>query len=102
MSSFADDPQRKAEVDLIFLNIEKTIEEIRATRGQILQQAADTDLSRADIVLRRKQAFWETPKAILLVVATTAAIVGGLAGALGYKIGTTPAAPIVIQMPSLK
>jgi hypothetical protein len=42
---------------------------------------------------------WETPRAILLIVATTAAIVGGLAGALGYKIGTTPAAPIVIQMP---
>jgi hypothetical protein len=99
MSGAYDDPRRRAETDQIFLNIEKTIEEIRATRGKIIQQAADTDLKRVETDLNRKRLFWETPRAILLIVATTAAIVGGLAGALGYKIGTTPAAPIVIQMP---
>ena len=99
MSGTWDDPKRKAEVDLIFLDIEKRIEEIRATRGKINQQAAETDLSRVDLLLRRQQVFWETPKAILLVVATTAGVVGAIAGTLGYKIGATPPAPIVIQMP---
>jgi hypothetical protein len=44
------------------------------------------ELLEMDIKLRRKQVFWETPKAILLIVATTATI----AGLLGYKIGSTP------------
>lgn len=59
---------------------------------------ADTDLQREllemDVQLRRKQVFWETPKAILLIVATTATI----AGLLGYKFGSTPPQPIVIQL----
>jgi len=51
-------------------------------------------LLELDILLRRKQTFWETPRAILLIVATTAAV----AGILGWKIGATPPAPIVIQL----
>jgi hypothetical protein len=52
------------------------------------------ELTRLDILLRRKQVFWETPKGVLLVVATTAA----LAGVLGFKIGQTPPAPIIIEL----
>jgi hypothetical protein len=51
------------------------------------------ELTRLDILLRRKQVFWETPKGVLLVVATTAV----LAGVLGFKIGQMPLAPIVIE-----
>jgi hypothetical protein len=54
------------------------------------------ELRRLDILLRRKQVFWETPRGILLVVATTAAV----AGLLGFKIGQTPPQPIVIQIPA--
>lgn len=43
-------------------------------------------LLELDILLRRKQNFWETWRGILLVVATTAAV----AGVLGWKIGSTP------------
>lgn len=50
-------------------------------------------LLELDILLRRKQSFWETPRAILLIVATTAAV----AGVLGWKLGQTPPAPIVVQ-----
>lgn len=52
------------------------------------------ELLRLDILLRRKQVFSETPRALLLIVATTAAIAGATAG----KIGQTPPPPIVIQL----
>jgi|SRR5579871_1727496 len=51
------------------------------------------ELLDMDVHLRGKQVFWETPRAILLIVATTAAV----AGVLGYKIGQAPQ-PIVIQV----
>ena len=56
------------------------------------------ELLRLDILLRRKQIFWETPRAILLIVATTAAIIGAGAGFIGFKIGQSPPTPIVIQV----
>jgi hypothetical protein len=52
------------------------------------------ELLELDILLRRKQTFWETPRAVLLIVATTAAV----AGVLGWKIGQTQPAPIVVQV----
>jgi hypothetical protein len=55
------------------------------------------ELLRLDILLRRKQVFWETPKGVLLVVATTAA----LAGVLGFKLGQIPPAPIIIELKQL-
>jgi hypothetical protein len=55
------------------------------------------ELLMADLDLRRKQGFWETPRHIILLVGATAAI----AGALGYKIGQTPPpAPIIINLPA--
>jgi hypothetical protein len=56
--------------------------------------ALQGELLRLDVLLRRKQVFWETPRAILLIVATTAAI----AGVLGFKLGQTPPAPIIIHL----
>ena len=58
------------------------------------------ELVRLDILLRRKQVFWETPRAVLLIVAATAAVTGAMAGAIGFKIGQTPPQPIVIQLPT--
>lgn len=58
--------------------------------AEIDPTADDAPLKRQllelDVLLRRKQSFWETPRAILLIVATTAAV----AGLLGWKIGSTP------------
>jgi hypothetical protein len=50
-------------------------------------------LTKLDILLRRKQVFLETPRAILLIVATTAAV----AGLLGYKLGRQAPQPIIVQ-----
>lgn len=45
---------------------------------------------QADLALKKKQSFWETPKAVAIIVATTAAIFTALAGFAGYKIGSQP------------
>lgn len=63
----------------------------------VLQQ----ELLRLDVLLRRKPS-WETPRAILLIVATTAAIAGASAGFVGFKIGQTPPAPIIIHLEGAK
>jgi hypothetical protein len=46
-----------------------------------------------------KQDIWEHPRNIAILVGVAAAIVGALSGYLGYKIGSTPPAPIVIYLP---
>jgi hypothetical protein len=54
------------------------------------------ELLKMDIELRRKQAFWETPRNIAILLGVAVA----LAGAVGFKIGqTSPPNPIVIQLP---
>jgi hypothetical protein len=45
---------------------------------------------QADLELKTRQSFWETPKAIAIIVATTAAIFSAAAGFAGYKFGQTP------------
>jgi hypothetical protein len=51
---------------------------------------------RADIELKTKQAFWETPRNIAVLVATVAA----LAGVLGFKLGqNAPPREIVVVQP---
>jgi hypothetical protein len=64
-----------------------------------VDHAMKQELLRLDILLRRKQVFWDTPRGVLLVVATTAALVAAVAGFIGFKIGQTPPQPIVIQIP---
>jgi hypothetical protein len=54
---------------------------------------------RADLDLKVKQGWWETPKAIALIVAATAAIFSTVAGLAGYKFGQTSTAPTIIFQP---
>lgn len=55
-----------------------------------------------DLNLRRKQDFWETPRNLAIVVGAVAALTAAIAGFLGFKIGSTPPAPIVIQLQTPK
>ena len=41
---------------------------------------------------------WETPRRLWLVLAITVSIASVVGGGLGYWIGSTPPAPIVIQL----
>jgi hypothetical protein len=56
------------------------------------------ELMRADLALKQKQAFWETPRNIALLVAAAA----GVAGVLGFKLGQVSPTnqPIIIQVPA--
>lgn len=65
---------------------------------RVLSQA----LLGLDVSLRRKQDIWEHPRNIAVLIGATAALVAAGAGFLGYKIGSTPPAPIVIQLPAQK
>jgi hypothetical protein len=48
------------------------------------------ELLRLDVLLRKKQAWWEHPRNFALMLGVFAAIVGAGAGLLGYKIGSAP------------
>lgn len=62
----------------------------KLTTDEILK----SELLRLDVQLRRKQSFWETPRAILLIVATTAA----LFTVLGWRIGSAPPQEIIVHL----
>jgi hypothetical protein len=47
------------------------------------------ELLRLDVLLRKKQAWWEHPRNFAVVLGVIAAI----AGIFGYKIGATPLPP---------
>ena len=53
-----------------------------------------SELLRLDVQLRRKQSFWETPRAILLIVATTAVLFTGV----GWRIGSAPPQQINVHL----
>lgn len=56
------------------------------------------ELLRLDVLLRRKQNFWESPRHIALLATALAAIFGAIFGLLGYKIGRTPPQQIVVHL----
>jgi len=52
---------------------------------------------QTDQILKQKQAFWETPRNIAILVTAVAAI----AGLLGFKLGQNqPPQTIIIQQPA--
>ena len=57
---------------------------------------------QADLKLEQKQAFWETPRNIALLLAAVAAIVGAVAGFTGYRLGqSSPPKQIIFQPGSI-
>ena len=58
---------------------------------------ADIENKRADTNYKITLTRLEPWKTILAVTAAIAVLVGVVAGLVGYKIGSTPPAPIIIQ-----
>jgi len=59
-------------------------------------------LMRADLALKQKQAFWETPRNIAILLGAVAGLTGVVFGILGYKIGqNSPPTQIVFQPGSI-
>lgn len=44
-------------------------------------------LMRADLNLKQRQGFWETPRNLVIVVGALVAVLGTVAGMAGYKFG---------------
>ena len=61
------------------------------------------ELIRMDIELRRKQAFWETPRNIVILLGVVGTLMAAVAGLAGYKAGSqSNPPPIIIQVPAAK
>jgi hypothetical protein len=60
--------------------------------ANIDEAALKRRLLELDVILCGKQIFWETPRAILLIVVTTAVVTATIAGVLSWKISSEPRA----------
>jgi hypothetical protein len=56
-----------------------------------------SELLRLDILLRKKQEWWEHPRNAAIILGVIVALVGATAGLLGYKIGTAPPQAIIVH-----
>ncbi len=56
---------------------------------------------RADLRLKERQSFWETPRNLVVTFAAFAVVVATIAGLAGYKAGSAPAPTIVFQPGSI-
>ena len=54
---------------------------------------------QADLKLKQKQAFWETPRNLVVIIGAIAAAVAAFAGLTGYKLGQNSAPVQVIFQP---
>jgi len=50
-------------------------------------------LMKADLLLKTRQGFWESPRNLAIIVGAVAAI----AGLIGFKLGSQPPQAIVVQ-----
>jgi hypothetical protein len=48
---------------------------------------------KADLLLKTKQTFWETPRNLALIIGAVAAI----AGLVGFKLGSQPPQAVIVQ-----
>jgi uncharacterized membrane protein len=92
MSGIYDDPRRRAELDLLFLDIEHRIEQIRASHAQVSQLAADADLKRLDLRMSDR-------RFLVALIGAAAALLAAGAGlfAAGAVLWKQPV-PIVIHV----
>jgi hypothetical protein len=52
---------------------------------------------KVDLLLKRRQAFWENGRNMSIIIGVVAALFGAITGILGYKLGSQPPQAIVVQ-----
>jgi hypothetical protein len=75
---------------------------IRAELARSDQLRADADRKRQELELAPGLYRLEFSKTLIAGITALAVLVGLVAGLAGYKLGSTPPAPIVIQLPPAK
>jgi len=62
----------------------------------------DDELRRAlveiDILLKRKQSFWETPRNLAIIGGVLVALVTAVAGWAGFQLGSRPPQQIIVHL----
>jgi hypothetical protein len=72
---------------------------VRAELARSDQLRADADRKRQEMALAPGLYRFEFSKTVIAGITALAVLVALVAGLAGYKIGSTPPAPIVIQVP---
>jgi hypothetical protein len=52
---------------------------------------------KADLYLKTRQGWWETPRNMALIIGVVAALFGAVTGILGYELGSQPPTAIVVH-----
>ncbi len=53
---------------------------------------------RADLTLKGRQAFWETPRNLVIIISTLVALATVIAGFVGFKIGQSQPPPVNVTI----
>jgi len=57
---------------------------------------------QADLKLKQKQAFWETPRNLVVIISAIAAATAAIGGLAGYKLGQgSPPIQVIFQPGSI-
>ena len=72
-------------------------EEEQELRVAVMQ--ADLKLKQADLGLKQKQAFWETPRNLVVIISAAVAATAAFAGLTGYRLGQSSSPVQVIFQP---
>lgn len=65
--------------------------------SELTEEELRVAVMKVDLLLKGKQAFWETPRNLAIIGGTAAAILAAIFGVLGYKLGQQPSQPIIVQ-----
>jgi len=67
-----------------------------------MSDLTDDELRRAllevDILLKRKQLWWEHPRNAAIVLGVVVALVSGIAGWAGFQLGSRPPQQIIVHL----
>lgn len=64
----------------------------------ISDEALKRALLEIDIVLKRRQAFWETPRNLAIVGGVVVALFSAVSGWIGFQIGARPPSQIIVHL----
>jgi hypothetical protein len=68
------------------------------TTEEITENELKLALMKADLYLKTKQGWWETPRNMAIIIGVVAALFGAVTGILGYKLGSQPPMTVIVHL----